>query len=69
MRTESGETPLWVAAREGADVAVQKLVDEKADVNAKDQEGVSVLAIALKFSREDFVEFLRHHGAVLTPGD
>ena len=35
-------TPLHIAARQGDTKEVKRLVDDKADVNAKDKKGVSI---------------------------
>eukprot|EP00747_Dinoflagellata_sp_TGD_P167511 gnl/TRDRNA2_/TRDRNA2_192040_c0_seq1.p1 gnl/TRDRNA2_/TRDRNA2_192040_c0~~gnl/TRDRNA2_/TRDRNA2_192040_c0_seq1.p1 ORF type:complete len:207 (-),score=40.61 gnl/TRDRNA2_/TRDRNA2_192040_c0_seq1:29-649(-) len=63
-KNAAGETPLFAAVVEGNAPATEALVDAKADVNARDSEGQSVLAVAKSRGREGFVEFLLKEGAL-----
>mmetsp|Transcript_140879 Transcript_140879/g.262882 ORF Transcript_140879/g.262882 Transcript_140879/m.262882 type:complete len:194 (+) Transcript_140879:38-619(+) len=63
-RNGSGETPLHSAVKEGHVNATQTLVDAKADINARNSEGVTALGLAKAKNREDFVNFLQAYGAI-----
>mmetsp|Transcript_16586 Transcript_16586/g.29023 ORF Transcript_16586/g.29023 Transcript_16586/m.29023 type:complete len:208 (-) Transcript_16586:84-707(-) len=62
-RNKDGETPLFGAVLEGHVGTTQALVDARADVNAKDNEGATVLSIAKEKGKQDFVDFLKSSGA------
>lgn len=63
LRNASEETPLFGAVRESNVAATQALIDAGADVNARDNTGRTVLAIAREKQLLDFVEFLVSCGA------
>mmetsp|Transcript_7207 Transcript_7207/g.15600 ORF Transcript_7207/g.15600 Transcript_7207/m.15600 type:complete len:201 (+) Transcript_7207:126-728(+) len=63
IRNKDGETPLFGAVMEGHVSTTQLLVDAKADVNARDSFGRTVLAIARARGKTDFDEFLSARGA------
>lgn len=63
VRNKQGETPLHGAIKEGNVENCQALVDARADVNAKDVQGMTPLELAEQCGRQDFVDFLRAHGA------
>jgi len=54
----SGKTPLLVAAQGGHPDAVQRLVTSKADLDAKDQQGSSVLHLAAEHGQARVIEVL-----------
>lgn len=56
-------TLLHCAAFRGALPEVESLVDKGADVNARDDHGVTPLTRAASQSHADIVEFLTQHGA------
>ena len=59
-----GETPLMLAARNGNLAALKLLVDNKADVNAKDKlRGTTALMWAAENSNPEAMKFLIAHGA------
>mmetsp|Transcript_51522 Transcript_51522/g.95312 ORF Transcript_51522/g.95312 Transcript_51522/m.95312 type:complete len:200 (-) Transcript_51522:39-638(-) len=64
IQNKDGETPLFGAVMEGHVSTTQLLVDAKADVNARDSFGRTVLAIARARGKTDFVEFLTARGAI-----
>ncbi|CAL1167510.1 unnamed protein product, partial [Cladocopium goreaui] len=63
LRNKDGETPLFGAVTEGHVGTTQALVEARADVNARDHEGRTVLQIAETRGYQDFVEFLTSCGA------
>ncbi|CAE7632628.1 Ankrd28 [Symbiodinium pilosum] len=64
VQNKDGETPLFGAVIEGHVGTTQALVDAKADVNVKDNEGRTVLCIAQQREQQDFVDFLISRGAI-----
>mmetsp|Transcript_29667 Transcript_29667/g.69922 ORF Transcript_29667/g.69922 Transcript_29667/m.69922 type:complete len:216 (+) Transcript_29667:64-711(+) len=64
VQNKDGETPLFGAVLEGHVGTTQALVDAKADVNIKDNEGRTVLSIARQRERQDFIDFLTASGAI-----
>ena len=64
VRSKDGTTPLMVAAKCGVmGPNTDALLDAGADINAKNNEGLSVLAIAKKHGRWDMAAFLEKRGA------
>ena len=64
VRRKDGTTPLMVAAKCGVTGPnTDALLDAGADINAKNNEGLSVLAIAKKHGRWDMAAFLEKRGA------
>ncbi|HZO99319.1 MAG TPA: ankyrin repeat domain-containing protein, partial [Terriglobia bacterium] len=60
-----GSTPLMIAAMHGIPVIVQALLAQGADVNAKDKEGATALAIATERKKTEVVKLLQQAGARL----
>jgi hypothetical protein len=58
-----GRTALWWAARHGNINALQKLIDQGADINIADIDGESPLHAASRWDHEDIAELLLEHGA------
>eukprot|EP00434_Breviolum_minutum_P015875 symbB.v1.2.013989.t1/scaffold1008.1/size148887/1 len=67
LRNKDGETPLFGAVTEGHVGTTQALVEAKADVNCRDDQGRNVLQIARARGYQDFVEFLLSYGAEDAP--
>jgi uncharacterized protein len=59
--TSNGQTPLMMAVAKYNKVLVQALIAKSADVNARDNNGMSVLQYT--HGRDDFVELLKKAGA------
>ena len=57
--------PLWAAVRNGDAKAVKALLDKGADVNAKNEIGITALWIAASKGQPDIVTVLLEHGADL----
>ena len=55
---------LWYAAREGNTARVKALLAKGADVNAKDNDGVTALMAAVKGGHSDTIKFLKQHIAM-----
>jgi len=55
-------TPLHYAARHGHLSVVEYLVNQKADINARDSNGKTALGQASVYSRSNVVDFLRNKG-------
>lgn len=64
VRNKWGDTPLHSAVKEGNVNATQTLVDAKADINARNSDGMTVLGMAKASNKEDFVNFLAGNGAI-----
>ncbi len=60
---------LWAAVRSGDVKAVQEALDKGADVNARNEYGVSALWIAAGKGKRDVVELLVQHGADVNARD
>jgi ankyrin repeat protein len=60
---EYGQTPLHRAARYGHKEVVELLITKGADVNTKDNQGLTSLWYAKERGHEQNVELLRKHGA------
>ena len=60
-----GETPLQLAARYSHNEIVELLIDNGADVNAKDVNGNTPLHLAALFGRKEVVELLIANGAAV----
>ncbi len=60
---EYGRTPLHYACLKGDDELVQKLVEEKADINLADDNGMTPLHFAAQERRIEIVELLLRAGA------
>ena len=61
--TWRGDTALMLASMNGHADVVKLLISYKADVNAKNRDGMSVLVAALNFDHPDIVEMLKNSGA------
>jgi ankyrin repeat protein len=61
--TDSGETLLHRAAKQGHVPSASFLLDRGADVNARDNSGATPLATARKKNHESMVSFLLKNGA------
>jgi ankyrin repeat protein len=59
---EYGDTPLHLAALAGHLDVVRVLIDNKADVNAKNKEGYTPLHLASEMDYTEVVDFLRQNG-------
>jgi ankyrin repeat protein len=57
--------PLHWAVRSGHYDLVKYLIDQGADVNARDLSMYRPLALAIDFGRQDVAELLRDHGGML----
>jgi len=57
-------TPLHAAARRGQTETIDWLLQRGADVNARNQNGQTPLAVAVQWNREEAVRLLRKHGAI-----
>jgi ankyrin repeat protein len=68
-RTDSGVTPLHMAADSGLPYAVELLIANGADVNARDQIGRTPLQIASYFCRAYIAEVLIKNGADVNARD
>ena len=55
---------LWYAAREGNTARVKALLAKGADVNAKDNDGVTALMAAVRGGHSDTIKFLKQHIAM-----
>ncbi len=63
---ENGITPLMLAAKEGNDWAVRKLLEAGADANARDKDGWTALMYAVRYQNSsDIVTLLKDGGASL----
>lgn len=64
-------TPLHAAARRGQIETIDWLLQRGADVNARNQNGQTPLAVAVQWKREEAARLLRRHGAkrLEAPGD
>ena len=60
-----GETPLQLAARYSHNEIVELLIDNGADVNAKDVNGNTPLHLAALFGRKEVIELLIANGAAV----
>ena len=63
-RYDDNNTALMVAAYKGHFKVVEFLVDNGADVNARDKRGRTPLTLALENGYTDVVKYLKKHGAV-----
>src|SRR5947209_8712558 len=61
--------PLWAAARNGDATAVRTLLKKGADVNARNEIGITALWIAAGNGKSDVVEVLLEHGADVNARD
>jgi ankyrin repeat protein len=61
MRWYRGWTPLYVAALNGDKKGAELLLDNKADVNPKDNSGYTLLRLVAKNAAKDVDELLRQH--------
>jgi cytohesin len=66
---DAGETPLHVAARAGHAPVVELLVQNGADVNASDENQMTVLQHAVYAGQVAVVQLLLEHGAKVDVGD
>ncbi|KAJ5610789.1 hypothetical protein N7510_007508 [Penicillium lagena] len=67
-RTVDGETPLWIAAEKGHDMAGRVFIDHGADVNVPNADGFQPLWIAAEGGHSVMVELLISHGADVNAG-
>jgi ankyrin repeat protein len=58
----NGSTPLQLAAESGYKEMTDILLTNKADINAKNNEGKTPLGVALSYDKKDEAELLRQHG-------
>ncbi len=58
LQNHAGENALMLAARVGADSALEALLDAGADIYAKGKDGATVMDVAKKFERTDMIETL-----------
>jgi ankyrin repeat protein len=65
---DSKRDALWAAVRAGDVKAVEKAVNDGADVNARNEYGVTALWLAAGKEKLDVVEFLVKKGADVTHG-
>lgn len=65
-RTQMGDAPLFASVRDGNISTMQRLLDLRADVNARNKDGVSALDLAHSLSNQQFAELLTAHGATAT---
>jgi ankyrin repeat protein len=63
LDTESGATPLHVAASWGRTEVVALLLARGADANIRNRAGVSPLRAAIANGHKETGDLLRHHGA------
>jgi len=64
IRMKDGSTPLMKAAEEGmVGPPTEALLQAGADINARNNDGISVLGIAQKYGRREMAEFLKKLGA------
>src|SRR5580704_12037431 len=61
--------PLWAAVRNGDAKAVKALLQKGADVNAKNEIGITALWIAASKGQQDIVEVLLEHKADVNARD
>lgn len=64
IENEFGRTPLSYAAEKGYISLVEMLIQQKADVNAKDFRGRTPLDNAKDHSQDEMIKLLRDHGAI-----
>eukprot|EP00928_Gymnodinium_smaydae_P098209 TRINITY_DN9085_c0_g1_i1.p1 TRINITY_DN9085_c0_g1~~TRINITY_DN9085_c0_g1_i1.p1 ORF type:complete len:215 (+),score=46.65 TRINITY_DN9085_c0_g1_i1:168-812(+) len=64
VKNRYGETPLFSAVIEGNALSTELLVEAKADVNARDDEGKTPLMIVKERGKQGFVDYLVANGAV-----
>jgi ankyrin repeat protein len=57
-------TPLHPGIVAGSASVVSFMVDHDADVNAKDNDGMSVVSLSLVFENEEISDILREAGAL-----
>jgi uncharacterized protein len=59
---DSGDTALMAASENDHPKVVQALLDARADVNAKNNDGQTAFDLATRGGHEDVAEFLRQYG-------
>ncbi|KAF7544871.1 hypothetical protein G7Z17_g9620 [Cylindrodendrum hubeiense] len=69
LTNQQGHTPLFLAAMNGHEAAVQLLIANGADLNARDNTGRTPLSLAVKFGHEAVLQLLLTKGADLNIRD
>ena len=63
LKTSTGDTPLFYAARGGYKTIVEMLIAKSADINSKNNNGLAPLHLAVRGNQKDIVELLIAKGA------